>query len=244
MPVPNIVMPSVTGLMATTYGQAGGTTSRYYWVQPVYPTGVGIMTSVLVSNTLASLGFDARVQLSWNPSPGAISYNVYMTTTSTPPSYGANIITLNNTEAGYADRGRSNSLVTGWLQQGGRFYARGIYNFAVDGGATGTINLAQAETIPAGAIIITSYTFVHVATVTGDSATLAFGTLNGTTTNLLGATASASLTLNAIIRGVPLSGPTPYRQATAGQITATIGTGTFTVGVVETVVEFFLPSRL
>lgn len=51
--------------------------------------------------------------------------------------------------------------------------ARGIYDFAVDGGAVGTIALMGATNIPSGATIVGGFIQVHTALTSGGSATIA-----------------------------------------------------------------------
>ncbi len=51
--------------------------------------------------------------------------------------------------------------------------ARGVYDFAVDGGAISTIALMGATAIPSGAIISRGFIEVHTALTSGGAATIA-----------------------------------------------------------------------
>jgi hypothetical protein len=122
--------------------------------------------------------------------------------------------------------------------------AHAIYNFAVDGGAESTITPAVTATIPANAIIKQVLVNSTTALASGGSATFAVGTSAGSSsTALLGATAKASLSADAILPGTPVSAATAVKLSAAGQITVTIGAATLTQGVVEIFVEYYLPTN-
>lgn len=119
------------------------------------------------------------------------------------------------------------------------------YSFAVDGGAVSTITPATNCTIPAKAII-TNVIINSTAAVTSlGSATVSIGTSAGSsTTSLLGATAKATLALNALVQGVPVpaTASTFVKMTAAGSITFTVGTAALTAGVIEVFVEYVLPN--
>lgn len=50
-----------------------------------------------------------------------------------------------------------------------------VYDFAVDGGATGTIDLAKGHALPTGAHLLDVYYHVETAFTSGGSATVALG---------------------------------------------------------------------
>jgi hypothetical protein len=118
--------------------------------------------------------------------------------------------------------------------------ATATYDFSVDGGAISTITLKTNTTLPAGAII--SGATVHAATApVGTGATVAIGTLAGSsTTSILTATAITSLTLNAVITGT-VTGAAPIRLTAAGAITVTIATAALTAGKLKIYVHYVNP---
>lgn len=118
--------------------------------------------------------------------------------------------------------------------------AHAIYNFAVDGGAT-PITPALNAVIPANAIIIGATINPTTAVTASGSATVAIGTTAGsTTTSILAATAKASLSIDALINGVPTIA-VPVKMSAAGSILLTIATGPLTAGVIEIFVYYVLP---
>lgn len=76
------------------------------------------------------------------------------------------------------------------------------YNFANHGGAVGTIVMA-GPVGPANFEVQNTYIKVLTACTSGGSATVSVGTKASATTNLLAATAVASLTLSAKFQGIP-----------------------------------------
>lgn len=107
------------------------------------------------------------------------------------------------------------------------------YDFAVDGGAQGTIVPTNSDTLPDNAVIV-GVTINSTTAVTSDgSATVAIGTSAGSsTTSLKGATGKASYSVDALLNGVPVFA-TPIKLTAAGTITFTIGTADLTAGVIE-----------
>ena len=117
--------------------------------------------------------------------------------------------------------------------------ARALYNFAVDGGATSTITLADNATLPDNAVIVGATINPTTAPV-GATATISFGTLAGSsTTSLLAATAIASFTLDALINGVPTFA-VPLKLTASGSITITIAVAALTAGVIEISLLYFV----
>jgi len=118
--------------------------------------------------------------------------------------------------------------------------AKAIYNFAVDGGAVSTITPKVTASLPANAVIVGGTINSTTALLSAGSATLAVGTSAGSsTTALLGATAKASLSLNALINAVPVFAA-PVKLSAAGNITVTIATAAATAGVVEVTLFYFV----
>jgi hypothetical protein len=116
--------------------------------------------------------------------------------------------------------------------------AHAVYSFATDGGASCTP--ALNATIPANAILIGATVNVPTAVTASGSATVGIGTTAGsTTTSILAATGKASLTIDALINGVPTLAA-PVKMSAAGQISVLIATGPLLTGIVEIFVYYVL----
>lgn len=112
------------------------------------------------------------------------------------------------------------------------------YDFAVDGGAQGTIAPTNSSTIPDNAILVGATLNSTSAVTSNGSATVAVGTSAGSsTTSIKGATAKASWSADAVLNGVPVFA-TPVKLTAAGTITFTIGTADLTAGVIEAFVYY------
>lgn len=109
------------------------------------------------------------------------------------------------------------------------------WNFAVDGGAVGTIIPANNCSLPAGAIISSCSIYASTAATTSASGTLSVGVsgTGGSTTKFLAATAAASVTgvLQCVVVPQTASGWT--HLTTAGQGEVAVATGALTAGVVD-----------
>lgn len=228
------------GVTARYIGVAGGATVRYYWVQAVYVAGVSPLASVQIT-TPSSLTLENRVGIQWNPSPNAIAYNVYFTTSATPPSSGAIALSMGDSATGFSDIGTSNAPMTAMVLSRGIKEAFLRYEFGVDGGVVSTVSASTADVLPAGAVVFLGNWFIPIAPV-GSGASVAIGVLGGTTNSILAATAITSLTLNAT--GICACQTTPFRVAAAGQLTVTISGAALTAGSVEAHVFYYLPTRL
>ena len=113
-------------------------------------------------------------------------------------------------------------------------------NFSVDGGVIGTIIPVSTSTIPNDAIIIGGCINPTTAATSGGAATISFGTKMGSSAaSLLGATAVASFTLDALINSVATFAA-PVKMTEAGQITLTIATADLTAGVIEATVLYIV----
>lgn len=113
--------------------------------------------------------------------------------------------------------------------------ARGLYDFAVDGGAISTIGLMAAEhRIPAGATIIGGWVEVHTQLTSGGAATIAVGV--ETNTDIVPAVAVASWTVGrkrvvpGLTVGNTLAASDVVRTSADRNITMTIATQTLTAG--------------
>ena len=85
MAVTPIEKPFVT---AQYYGDSGGSTQYWYWVQAVYAMGFGPLSTNLASVTVLSLSHSNVVSINWTPCSSAMYYNVWRTTTSSAPTAG------------------------------------------------------------------------------------------------------------------------------------------------------------
>lgn len=118
---------------------------------------------------------------------------------------------------------------------------RVVYDFAVDGGATGALTLLTAS----DAMVIThAHATVKTACTSGGSATVKWGT-NGTDNLFMSVTqgAVANLTAAATILPVAVEGTPnvlalPAKLAAAGSLVMTIGTAALTAGKIEFVIRY------
>lgn len=122
---------------------------------------------------------------------------------------------------------------------------RVIYDFAVDGGATGALDLFTAA---ADVVVTYFHAYVKTTATSGGSATLAVG-ITGSTSKYVTTTAGAvaNLTANALLQpevveteGTPnvVVLPVPHRLASGAAILQTIGTAALTAGKVEYVIKY------
>lgn len=112
------------------------------------------------------------------------------------------------------------------------------YDFARDGGAVGDINL-RGDAIPDDAIVVNGKVHVNTAVTSGGSATVALKML--TAADIMGATAVASLSANAILDVVPVgTAATAIRNTTAGvQLKATVAVAALTAGKFTVALEYY-----
>lgn len=127
----------------------------------------------------------------------------------------------------------------GSILQGQVGVIRCTYDFAIQGGAIGTVNLRDPDnalaTLPDKAIITQVFIDEVTNVTSGGSATIALGA--NTTTDLLGATAIASFT--GVIAGVPTgTAATMVKLTAARTLTATIGTAAITAGKLNVFVQY------
>lgn len=120
--------------------------------------------------------------------------------------------------------------------------AKAIYNFATDGGAIATITPANNASLPNNAVVVAATINSTTAVTSAGSATVSIGTIGGTTTSILAATAKASLSANAVLNGVPVFA-TPVKLTTGGSISFTVGTAVLTAGVIECVLYYYIAAN-
>lgn len=112
--------------------------------------------------------------------------------------------------------------------------ARGIYDFAVDGGAVSTIALMGATKIPSGATIVGGWIEVHTQLTSGGAATIAVQVEGAG--DIVGAVAVASWTagrkqiIPALTAGAALAASAVVRTTAARDISAVIAAAALTAG--------------
>lgn len=116
--------------------------------------------------------------------------------------------------------------------------AHAIYSFAVDGGAIGAITPVSTAAIPANAIIVGATVNSTTAVTSLGAATVSVGTTAGSSaSSILAATAKASLSLDAILNGVPVFA-TPVKMTAAGNVNVTVAAAALTAGIIEVFVYY------
>ena len=110
-------------------------------------------------------------------------------------------------------------------------YERVVYDFSVDGGSVGALDLFTAS---ADLVIKSCHAYVKTACTSGGSATVAIG-VTGATTAYVDTTAGAvaNLTAKAV-----LGGTTPKGVASGAKVLMTIGTAALTAGKIEVVIGY------
>jgi hypothetical protein len=126
----------------------------------------------------------------------------------------------------------------GWPEGTGTKWMRGRYDFAVDGGAIGTITIS-AENIPANAIILGGVVEVDTAVTSGGAGTLA-----------IQVEAAGDIVAAAAVSGAPWSttgrksvipaftGATTVKTTVARSIQVVIAAATLTAGVVDVLLAY------
>lgn len=127
-------------------------------------------------------------------------------------------------------------------------FMRAVYDFTVLGGVASTIPLnddqGNAAVLPQGAIVTNVVAHVITQPTSAGSATVALGSnISAATTDLMAATAKASLTVG-FVAGVPVGTAAtwvgPVTGQTGSQIQVTIGTAALTAGKIYYCVEFLI----
>ena len=233
----NVQNPAPTGVLARFQGSYSSVnaTTYYYWVQALYTGGYSQLSTPGVTGShcpaaLTSGNFNA---VNWNPSPGAIGYVVYRTTTSTAPVYGALAIFIATSETGFKDDGSVAPFAFN-LAFNGLCTARMIYDFATDGGVhTAAIVPAISDTIPKGAIVIGGIIYC-AATFVGPTA-MTIGTTAGSSANSFLTTTAVPAAGNLII---PTAIAAPFLMSAAGQLDLTITVADATAGRLEVMANY------
>lgn len=99
-------LPGITGLYAEYFGDAGGATVTYYYVQPIFPSGRGLISQIAIT-VPAARSQNNIVLLKWDALPGATGYDVMTNLTGTNPTGTQTCgLQLNTWANAYTDRGR------------------------------------------------------------------------------------------------------------------------------------------
>lgn len=128
---------------------------------------------------------------------------------------------------------------TGGYPTGSLQVVRARYDFAVDGGAVGDIDLTKSAVVPAGAVIMGGFVEVDTVPTSGGSATIA-----------VKVEGAADIVAAAAISGAPWSttgrksvipvftGATTVKTTAARKVQATVATAALTAGVFDVVLFY------
>ena len=234
-----VYAPAPTGVAAKYFG-ATGTTARYYWVQAVYIAGKSLLAGAPLVTT-GGLDNNNRVQVEWNPMANAIGYNIFYTTTSTPPVAGAGIYLGSTTYPVFTDNGIVAATgLSNFVIPDGFLVARARYDFAIDGDplAPGLITLANSDTIPKGAIMVGG--LIYTPTNFAGATNVIFDVSAGGSNASIHASATIATYNGLIVPAVPTFA-VPVRLTAAGTITITSTVAALTAGVCDILVFYVMP---
>jgi hypothetical protein len=130
----------------------------------------------------------------------------------------------------------------GFPQGSGLKIVRGRYDFAVDGGAVGTIDLTAAADVPAGAVVLGGFVEVTTPPTSGGSATLAIQVEAAGDTVAAAAVSAAPWSTAGRKSVIPVfTGASSLKTTTARKIQAVVATAALTAGVVDVVLVYLRP---
>lgn len=116
---------------------------------------------------------------------------------------------------------------------------RGRYDFAVDGGAVGDLDLTLDAQIPANAIILGGFVEVDTVPTSGGAATVAVKVEGAADIVAAAAVSGAPWSTTGRKSVVPVfTGATTVKTTTARKIQATVATAALTAGVFDVVLFF------
>lgn len=117
--------------------------------------------------------------------------------------------------------------------------ARGRYDFAVDGGAVGDIDLTSTEQIPDNAVVLGGFIEVDTALTSGGSATVALKVESAADLQTAAGVGSAPWSSTGIKSVIPVfTGATAVKTTEARKIQATVATAALTAGVFDVVLFY------
>jgi hypothetical protein len=115
-----------------------------------------------------------------------------------------------------------------------------VWDFAVDGGGTGAIDLGD---LPLGAVVVNAVGVVETACTSGGSATVILGTTdddNGFIASVAVAALGANTTHgNSVATNQPKTNDDASRD-----VVMTIGTAALTAGKIRFILEYYIPSNV
>jgi hypothetical protein len=116
---------------------------------------------------------------------------------------------------------------------------RGRYDFAVDGGAVGDIDLTLDAQIPANAIVLGGFVEVDTAPTSGGAGTVAVKVEGAADIVAAAAVSGAPWSTTGRKSVIPVfTGTTTVKTTTARKIQATVATAALTAGVFDVVLFF------
>lgn len=121
---------------------------------------------------------------------------------------------------------------------GARKVARGLYDFATDGGVAGDITL-RGDSIPSGAIIVDALIHVDTVLTSGGAATVAIKTEGAADINAADAISGAPWSTTGAKRGDFTATTAPIKTTAARNIVATVGTANLTAGKFSVLIEYY-----
>lgn len=116
---------------------------------------------------------------------------------------------------------------------------RGRYNFAVDGGAVGDIDLTSSAQIPANAVVLGGFVEVDTVVTSGGSATVAVKVEGAADIVAAAAISGAPWSTTGRKSVVPVfTGATTVKTTAARKIQATVATAALTAGAFDVVLFY------
>lgn len=131
----------------------------------------------------------------------------------------------------------TNKVFAGGPFMGSRKIARGLYEFALDGGAVGDITL-RGDSLPSGAIILDSWVHVDTALTSGGAATVAIKTEGAADINAADAISGAPWSTTGAKRADLTATTAPVKTTAARNIVATVATAALTAGKFSVIIEY------
>lgn len=131
----------------------------------------------------------------------------------------------------------TNKVYGGGPYMGSRKIARGLYEFALDGGAVGDIAL-RGDTLPSGAIIVDAYLHVDTAVTSGGAGTVAIKVESAADIAAAAAVSGAPWSSTGAKRATFTATTAPVKTTAARSITATVATAALTAGKFSVIVEY------
>ncbi len=130
---------------------------------------------------------------------------------------------------------------TGGYQSVSMKSVRARYDFAVDGGAVGDIDLTKAAALPVGAVVLGGFVEVDVVPTSGGSATIAVKVEGAGDIVAAAAISGAPWSTTGRKSVIPVfTGATTVKTTAARKVQATVATAALTAGTFD-VVLFYVP---